>query len=234
MIVGTISPSWQHAFFKVLGVFVSIVASLVWLATLVTLFSLWAEDDFVRYESDDGEVVYISNVGARHKSVFIVGTAITGILFVLTLIFTKLCFDKESRRRFKKSISMLSIIFGILSGISLSLLAILDSVNYKIAHYIFTGLFIGFTLLSAISSIINRFSRNEVNVAVNIRVLFVSMITPLVITFVVMSLIKRPDNETQLKSVAASLEWSIAFFFVPYLALFALDLLLSINHDLNI
>jgi hypothetical protein len=52
------------------------------------------------------------------------------------------------------------------------------------------------------------------------------MVIPLAITFVVMSVIKRPSDQTQLKSVAASIEWSIAILFIFYLALFALDLLL--------
>ena len=47
------------------------------------------------------------------------------------------------------------------------------------------------------------------------------------IMFVVLSLIKRPASETQLKSVAASHEWAIAILFVVYLALFALDLILK-------
>jgi hypothetical protein len=226
MSVGAISPSWKHFLFKFLGVLASIIAALVWLATIATLFGLWARDDFIRYDYDDGEVAYISNVGARHKTVFIVGTALTGTFFVLTLILTKICFDMENRRRFKRGVSIVSIIFGIIAGISLLLLSILDSINHKGAHYTFTGLFIVCTLLSAIFTIIYRFSHNEVNFVVNIRALFVGLVIPLAITFVVTSVIKRPTDQTQLKSVAASLEWSIAIIFVFYLALFALDLLI--------
>jgi hypothetical protein len=226
MSIGAISPSWKHLLFKFFGVLSSVIASLVWLATIAALFGLWAKDHFIRYDYDDGEVSYISDVGARHKAVFIVGTALTGTFFVLTLIFTKLCFDMETRRRFKRGVSIISIILGIIAGISLLLLSILDSINYKGAHYTFTGLFIVCTLLSAISNIIYRFSRDQFNLAVCIQVLFVSLVIPLAITFVVTSAIKRPSNQTQLKSVAASIEWSIAILFALYLALFALDLLL--------
>jgi hypothetical protein len=226
MSIGAISPSSRHLLFKFLGLLTSTIASLVWLATIAALFGLWAADDFVRYDSDDGEVAYISNVGARHKTVFIIGTALTGTFFVLTLIFTKLCFDMENRRRFKRGVSITSIIFGIIASISLLLLAILDSINHKGAHYTFTGLFIVFTLLSAIFTVIYRFSRNEVNIAVYIRVCFISLVIPLAITFAVMTIIKEPDDQTQLKSVAASIEWSIAILFVFYLALFTLDLLI--------
>ncbi|CAF2503250.1 unnamed protein product [Rotaria sp. Silwood2] len=227
MSIDAISSSWQHSLFKFLGVLSSIIASLAWLATIAALFDLWAKDDFIRYEHNDGDVVYVSNVGSRHKPTFIIGTVVTGTFFVLTLIFTKLCFDMENRRRYKRNISIVSIVFGMIASISLILLAIFDSINHKGAHYTFTGLFIIFTLLSAAFSIIYRFSHNQGNLAINLRVLFVAVVIPLVITFVVMGALKRPDNEIQLKSVAASLEWSISILFILYLALFALDLLLT-------
>jgi len=226
MSISAISPSWKHLLFKFFGLLSSTIASLAWLATIVALFALWGADDFIRYDYDDGEVVYISNVGARHKTVFIIGTAITGTFFVLTLILTKICFDMEDRRRFKRGVSIASIIFGIIAGISLLLLSILDSINHKGAHYTFTGLFIVCTLISAILTIVYRFSHDQINLSVFIRYLFVCMVIPLAITFVVMSVIKRPSDQTQLKSVAASIEWSIAILFIFYLALFALDLLL--------
>jgi len=226
MSIGAISPSSKHLLFKFLGLLTSTIASLAWLATIAALFGLWAADDFIRYESNDGQVQYISSVGGRHKTVFIIGTAITGTFFVLTLIFTKLCFDMENRRRFKRGVSITSIIFGIIASVSLLLLSIFDSINHSGAHYTFTGLFIVFTLLSAIFTIIYRFSHNEINITVYIRVAFVSLVIPLAITFAVMTIIKEPDDQTQLKSVAASIEWSIAILFVFYLALFTLDLLL--------
>jgi len=227
MSIGAVSPSGKHTLFKFLGLLTSIIASLVWLATIATLFGLWGKDHFIRYDYDDGEVVYISNVGARHKTEFIIGTALTGTFFVLTLIFTTIYFDMKNRRKFKRAVSIASIVFGIIASISLLLLSILDSINHKGAHYTFTGLFIVCTLISAILTIIYRFSHDEINLVVNIRVTFVSLVIPLAITFVVLSVIKRPDDQTQLKSVAASLEWSIAILFVFYLALFALDLLLD-------
>ena len=221
------SSSRRQVWAKSLGIVSSLLGALVWLATIATLFGLWARDDFIHYEYDDGEVAYISNVGARHKAVFIVGTALTGSLFIVTLILTKLAFGVETRRRLRRGVSITSIVCGVIAGLSLCLLAILDSVNYKGAHYTFTGLFIVFTLLSALFNIAYRFTRQEMNLAINLRVLFVSLVVPLAISFVVLTLLKRPATETQLKSVAASIEWAIALLFVVYLALFALDFLLN-------
>ncbi|CAF1593075.1 unnamed protein product [Adineta ricciae] len=228
MSIGTPSLTRRHGIYKFIGILTSTLASLAWLATVITLFGLWgAEDDFTRYESDDGEVPYISSVGARHKTVFIVGAALTGVFFVLTLIFTRLCFDAQTKRRSKRWISLISLICGIIAAISLLLLSIFDSVNHSTLHFVFTGLFTAFTLLSAIFSTIYRFSRNEVNLAVYLRVLFISIVFPLAICFIVFSLINRPANQTQLLSVAAAFEWTIAILFIIYLALFALDLILS-------
>ncbi|UJR38420.1 hypothetical protein I4U23_031088 [Adineta vaga] len=229
MFLRTISSSKKQGIYRFLGILTSTLASLIWLGTIVALFALWGgEDDFTRYEYDDGEVPYISNVGARHKTVFVVGTSFTAVFFILTLIFTKLCFDAETRRRLKRGVSMTSIIFGIFAGISLVLLSVFDSVDHSTIHFVFTGLFTAFTLLSAIFSTIYRFSRNEINLAVYIRVLFISIVIPLAVCFVVFSLIKRPTDQTQLLSVAASFEWTIAILFVVYLILFALDLILSV------
>ena len=227
MSVGEVASSWKHLVYKYLGISTSLIASMAWLGTIVTLFSLWAADGFTRYQDNEGTIAYISTVGARHKTAFIVGAAVTGVFFVLTLIFTKLSFDSETRRRFKRGVSITSIIFGILGAISLLLLTIFDSVNHKTLHYVFTGLFLAFVLISAIFSTIYRFTRNEVNLAVYIRVLFISLVIPFAICFLVMSLINRPAGQTELKSVAASFEWTIAILFVFYLAVFALDLVLN-------
>ncbi|CAF1015315.1 unnamed protein product [Adineta ricciae] len=223
--LSAVSPSWQHLLTRILGILASLIASLAWLATIAALFGLWARDDFVRYEPDDGEVVYISNVGAVHKTAFIIGTSITGTFFFLTLLFTKLCFDMENRRRFKRSMSIISIICSLIGGASLILLSIFDSSNHSGAHYTFTGLFIVFTILSAIFTVFHRFSRYQWNFTVYLRVAFIGLVIPLAITFAVMSSIKGPNNVSTLKSVAASIEWSIAIIFVMYLAAFGLDLL---------
>ncbi|UJR34407.1 hypothetical protein I4U23_021814 [Adineta vaga] len=221
----TVSPSWQHLLFRIIGILSSVIASLAWLSTIAALFGLWGRDGFIQYNSDDGEVVYISDVGAVHKTAFIVGTSITGTFFVLTLVFTKLCFDMENRRRFKRGVSIISIVCGFIGAASLILLSIFDSMDHSGAHYTFTGLFIVFTLLSAIFTIIYRFSRNQLNFTVSLRAIFVGVVIPLAITFVVMGTIKGPNNVLTLKSVGASIEWSIAIIFIFYLIIFALDLI---------
>jgi len=223
--VTDVSPSRQHFLTRIIGILTSVIASAAWLATIAALFGLWGRDHFIQYRSDEGQVVYISDVGAEHKTPFIIGTSITGTFFVLTLIFTKLCFDMETRRRLKRNVSIIAIVCGFIGAVSLLLLSIFDAFNHSGAHYTFTGLFIVFTLLSALFSIVHRVSRNYLNFTVALRAGFVGLVIPLAITFVVLTVIKGPSNVLTLRSVAASLEWSIAILFIFYLATFALDLI---------
>ena len=201
----------------------SIVSGVVWVATVATLFLRWGLDGFDRYDSDDGDIVYISNVGAKHKDGFILGTVTTGVPFFLTSLFTKLYYAVIYRRRLERILSSLFLLSVFISSVSLILLSIFDSVNHKNAHYTFVGLFIGFILLSAIFLIIYRFNRNELNITLSIRCLLVGMFIVLIISFIVLGRIGQRDNRSSLKSVAAVIEWSLAILFAVYLFLFAFD-----------
>lgn len=209
--------------YRILGIIMSIISGVIWVATISVLFLRWGLDDFVRYDSDDGDIVYISNVGAEHKWGFILGTSTTGVPFFLTSIFTKLYYDLIYKRRSKRIISTLFVLSVLISSVSLILLSILDSVNHKNAHYTFVGLFIGFILISSILLIIYRYNRNELNWVLLLRCLLIGMFVVLIITFVVLGRIGQRDNRSNLKSVAAVIEWSLATLFAIYLFLFAID-----------
>jgi hypothetical protein len=205
---------------------VSITGSVVWLATVVTLFGHWGNSGFIRYDEDDGDIVYISNVGAKYKPGFILGTISTGSLYFLTLLFIKLYYDLEIQQRFQRFVSLLSLVFCLISSMSLILLSILDSINYKGAHYTFVGLFIVFTLLSAVLNIAYRFRKDQINWVSSGHALFIGLCIPLIVVFIVTSVIGGKTSRTNLKSVAACIEWFLALLFVIYLALFTIDLLI--------
>ena len=227
MKVNSAPRSRRYLIYKISGIIMSIIAAIAWLVTIATLFGLWGSDGFIRYDTDDGNVVYISNVGAVHKSEFIAGSVITGIAYFLTLVFTKLYFDLKVDKRFRRIISIIFVLCSFIGSVGLILLSILDSVNHKGAHYTFVGIFIVFTLASGILSIIYRLKETEFNWALGIRVLLIGLCIPLVITFVVMAFVGgRYDNESTLQSVAACLEWSIAILLILYFATFALDFLI--------
>jgi hypothetical protein len=201
----------------------SIISSVVWLATIVTLFGQWGKSGFIRYDGDDGEVAYISNVGAKFKPGFILGTVTIGLSYFLTLLFIKLYYDFEIERRF---FSLLSLLFCLIASVSLILLSIFDSINYKRAHYTFVGLFIVFTLLSAVLSILYRFKNDQFNWVLALRALLIGLYIPLIVVFIVTGAIGGKTSRTNLKSVAASIEWSLALLLVVYFGSFAIDLLI--------
>lgn len=219
--------SWrQHSVIKILVVIMSITASVIWGATVTTLFIRWGLSEFVRYDSDAGEVEYISNVAAIYKLGSILGAAVTGISYFLTLNFAKLYFDFEKRRPLKRVASFMMIFFGFISSLSLLLLAIFDSIHYVAVHYTFAGLFIVFTLLTGLVYVVYRFNGDQFNLAVGVCILLIGMIIPLVITFVVCATIGERANRSNLKSVAASIEWAIAILFIVYFSLFSMDIIL--------
>jgi hypothetical protein len=224
MKVNSVPRSRRYLLYKIIGIIMSIIAAIAWLVTIVTLLGLWSSDGFIRYDTDDGNVVYISNVGAVHKSEFITGAVITGIAYFLTLLFTKLYFDLKVDKRFRRIISIILVLCSFIGSVGLILLSILDSVKHKSAHYTFVGIFIVFTLASGILGIIYRLKKTEFNWALGIRVLLIGLFIPLAITFIVMGFVGgRYANESTLKSVAACLEWSIAILIIFYFATFALD-----------
>ncbi|CAF1466416.1 unnamed protein product, partial [Rotaria sordida] len=50
------SMSWHYEIIKTFGILVSVAASLIWFATIIALFALWARDSFPQYQPGDGEV----------------------------------------------------------------------------------------------------------------------------------------------------------------------------------
>ncbi len=219
------SRSRRRKVFKIVGIVMSIIASVIWFATVAVLFLRWGLDGFIRYDSDDGNIVAISNVCAKYKPGCILGTVTTGLPYFLTVFFVKLFYDLLLRQRFQRIISILLLFCVFISSLSLILLSIFDSVHYKGAHYTFAGLFIVFVLLSAILYIIYRFKNKQINWILGIYSLIIGLFIPLIITFIAIGAIGGRSNRSNLKSVAASFEWSLALLFALYLILFAFDLL---------
>jgi hypothetical protein len=58
-------------------IYLPLVASLVWLAGILTLLGLWVANGKPRYRGDEASVVFISDVAAVHQTLFICFTAVT-------------------------------------------------------------------------------------------------------------------------------------------------------------
>ncbi|KAI8822468.1 Frag1/DRAM/Sfk1 [Fimicolochytrium jonesii] len=121
-------------------------ATLAWSATILTLLILWTANGTPHYKQDDADIVYISDVGAKYKAFFIVGTATTAVFFILTLITEyrlrraeRLVTFHHPRAKFD---SILALLFGAISGIALTMLAVFDANNHSTVHWILTLIFI--------------------------------------------------------------------------------------------
>ncbi|GAA5953436.1 hypothetical protein JCM21900_005663 [Sporobolomyces salmonicolor] len=63
-----------------------IVATLSWLATLLTLLFIWIFHDHMdRYKWYLGSMPYLADCGATHTTIFLIGNIITAVAFVMSL-----------------------------------------------------------------------------------------------------------------------------------------------------
>lgn len=89
--------------------------------------------------SDEGTLVYISDVGANQKPLFIAITSVTAVFFVLALTLErwlrhKARLDRNLRRR-EKWLSVLAILFAAGGGACLISLSIRDAFNHSTEHW---------------------------------------------------------------------------------------------------
>lgn len=88
----------------------------------------------------------ISNVGAEHKVLFVVGNALTFVFFSLTLLTERWLHHIRripgSLIKHETNLDIASVVFGILGGLALLMLAIFDAVNYKNVHWSMTAVFV--------------------------------------------------------------------------------------------
>ncbi|TPX61790.1 hypothetical protein SpCBS45565_g07174 [Spizellomyces sp. 'palustris'] len=129
------------------------LAALVWTGIITALLILWLATGTPHYKQDEAPIVYISDVGAKYKTLFIVGTATTSALYVGTLladfILRSLGYLPERRQRRETIDAVLSILFGFLAAACLTLLAIFDALNHSSLHW---GLTLGFIFSLACSA----------------------------------------------------------------------------------
>ncbi|SCZ97074.1 BZ3500_MvSof-1268-A1-R1_Chr4-2g06974 [Microbotryum saponariae] len=207
---------------------------------------LWwiVDDNSKQYMIDEATVVFISDVGAAHKGLFIPGTALTFVFFSATLLTER--WFRHIRRipgALKKKETVYDIVccvFGILGGLALMLLSIFDAFNHSTAHWTLTLVFVVCIALSAIFQTLEVMSlerdhvdRNHLRRNAIIKLVIVSVAVAGAIGFgVTYGICAGANNDVAptsrcnvVQSAAASLEWFIAFLFFLYICTFILDLL---------
>lgn len=141
----------KHYFFLGYAWF-PLISAFTWFGGLVALLSIWTAQGKPQYQPDEGTIVYISDVGANQKPLFIAITSVTSAFFVISLTLErwlrhKARLDRNLRNR-EKWLSVFAILFGAAGSACLIGLSIRDAFNHNTQHWHLT---ICFIILVAIS-----------------------------------------------------------------------------------
>jgi len=222
-----LSPYHTHWYY----VWIPLLTAFVWEGTLLAMLITWLAQGRPHYVSMDGSIAYISDIGADIlKPLFIVGSSITAVGFVLTLVVERWLRHKgrlpPDMRVREKVFSVLAIISSMVGGIALILLSIFDTKRYTTVHRLFLLIFMIGVWLTAIFSVVEyRWLAKDypytsrLRLAYRIKGTIALLLILLSIAFGV-ALYKAGD-------VGAILEWVIAFGFAFYLISYFWDLRLS-------
>ncbi|KAG2171642.1 hypothetical protein INT43_008368 [Umbelopsis isabellina] len=230
------------------------------LALFLTLLLLWVTSGHPRYKSNEATVVYISDVGAVNKPLFIgLGTTIS-ILFVSTLAIDYLLRRKKRlrpmvRRKAEKPIALLSILFSVVAAVGLICLTIFDAFSHSTMHWTFAAIFfVGLAISGALNvteiGLLHKDHPKSRQLRWSFRAKLIIIILA-VISLILMAVLmgvcsKSPDKynaQGQMNqtcniedSLSAVFEWAIAFLFSFYLATLVLDMLpyrLAMEDDIS-
>lgn len=119
----------SHLFFGPY-VFFPIISALVWLGGILALLALWVKAGKPRYQPDEPYVVFISDTGAAHKTLFIIICCITSAFYILSLFAERWLrhvdrLPTDVRRR-EKVFDWIAIVFTIIGSAGLILLSIVS------------------------------------------------------------------------------------------------------------
>lgn len=100
---------------------------------IVGLIGLWKADGFSHYGNDNPDVVFISDVGAHHKTFFIIFSSLSAAFYILTTLVERHLRHKGripgSVKKRQTVLDVFSVIFCIIGGAALVLLSVFDDVK---------------------------------------------------------------------------------------------------------
>ncbi|PPQ96254.1 hypothetical protein CVT26_005581 [Gymnopilus dilepis] len=196
---------WQY-------VWIPLVAAGVWFGSILAMLIVYLASGQPRYVSQQGNIAYISDVGASGlKPLFVTACCITAAGFFLSLVAERLLRHTgrlvPNLRTRERVLSILAIVGSFIGGCGLILLSILDTKRHTTAHRVCLLIFIVGIALSAIFSIVEG--------------IIASILILLAIAFGITLRVAQ--------DAGAIIEWIIAFGFTLYLLVFFYDLRMSKN-----
>ncbi|WWD18139.1 hypothetical protein CI109_102588 [Kwoniella shandongensis] len=226
-------------------VLLPLISALTWLGGLLALLGLWVVSGKPRYKSDEASVVFISDVGATHQTLFICICVITAAFYVLTLFAERWLrhvdrLPTDLRKR-EKIFDWLAIFFGMAGAAGLILLSAMNAFDHSQVHWIGTVIFVGGVALSAICQSAEIWSLHKDhpdrkslkrNSILKLVVVTIAVATAIAFgsTYAVCGGNSTPykshsaETCNKITSVAASLEWAVSFILVFYFLTLVADL----------
>jgi len=223
-----------------------LVSAVVWFGTVLALLIIWLANGSPQYEQSEHTIVYISDIGAKYKPLFIAGAAVTAVFFIATLLADRALRHRNRLPAFShldERFSVCAIVFGIIGSIALVLLTILDAFHHDTAHWILTAIFI---IAIALNCVFNTLETHYLSRRYPVlrrmrksRNAKIALITIGIIAAVVMAILMGTCDEQNYgpddsqgdprrcngqDSTAAVLEFVVAFIFAGFLATYVADL----------
>lgn len=246
-----------HRVFSPRTQYLPIGAAVVWFITLFILLIYWLAVGRPRYSSQEGAVAFISDVGAQVlKPLFVVGCVLTSLFFLGTLLVVHLIHaitypgriqasdavspgESASRSpphlphrttRLQTVTSVITIVFTLLTSLSLILLSGFDTLQYRGTHQRFLAIFALSLFIGVIASVVLSgqlfFAHRHIKWLKTSFVLKLS--TALVLISVGVAFVSRLATTERGVDIgynqAGILEWTLGLIFVFYVLTFWYDL----------
>ncbi|KAF9266487.1 hypothetical protein L218DRAFT_956263 [Marasmius fiardii PR-910] len=212
---------WAYVWIPLFGAF-------IWFGTLWAMLITWLAQGRPRYETIDGTIAYISDIGADFlKPLFVAGCSITAVSFFLSLVIERylrhsgrLHPNMRTRERITSTLAALGALIG---GAGLVLLSVFDTKRHSNLHRLFLLIFMIGVALSALFTVMEYrwlsrdfWDAKELRFAYKTKAFIAGILIVLAVAFGI--------TLFNAKDAGAVLEWTIAFGFTFYLLTFFMDL----------
>ncbi|GAA5863106.1 hypothetical protein JCM8547_002799 [Rhodosporidiobolus lusitaniae] len=234
------SSRWSHGYYWILP----LLSFVFWTATLLGLLLWWCVDDgAAQYKIDQSTIIYVSNIGAEHQTLFIVGTCLTSFFYALALASERwlrhLRRIPGALRKRDRNADIVTVVFGFLGAVALVILACFNCEAFPNVHWSFTAVFVVCIAISAAAQTLelhwlrqDHVERNHLKRNAIIKWVIVGLAICGAVAFAATygACAGQPNDAPPsgrcdvIQSVAAVLEWTIAFLYDAYLLSLVLDL----------
>ncbi|KAI0775304.1 Frag1/DRAM/Sfk1 family-domain-containing protein [Trametes elegans] len=217
-----------------LYVWIPLCGAAMWFATLSALLITWLASGRPHYVSQDGNIAYISDVGADNsKPLFVTGCVITGLSFFLSSAIER-WLRHEGRlvanmRRRERFLASLAVLFAFVAMCGLILLSIFDTKRFPEHHKAFLFVFIigigcsaAFTVVEASLPRAYHWLSRDFAEMHKLKIAYVSKGT--IAGILIVLAIAFGVTTFEVVDTGAIIEWTIAFGFTFYLLAFFFDL----------